>query len=60
QLWSLPRAINCKTVGIGLLPSTVLPTRGICTSATVMRAIGALGPATRAELGQCQHLFFSP
>lgn len=60
RLWSLPRAINCKTVGIGLPPSTVLPTHGVCTSATVMRAIGTLRPATRAELGQCQHLFFSP
>lgn len=59
QLWSLPRAVNCKTVGIGLLPSSVLPTHGICTSTTVIRAVGTLRPAPRTELGQCQHLFLA-
>lgn len=59
QLWSLPRAINCKTVGIGLPPSSVLPTHGFCTSTAVLRTVGTLRPATRTELGQCQHLFLA-
>lgn len=59
QLWSLPRAINCKTVGIGLLPRAVLPAHGVWASSTVIRTVGTLRPATRAELGQCQHLFLA-
>lgn len=60
QLWSLRKVTYCKTVGIGHLPSTVLPTHGIGASTAVIRAIGTLRPAARSELGQCQHLFFSP